>query len=369
VNPYPAPPWGYEICETPWTVQSLWWQYKYTLDERYLRRVYPMLRAATDFLIAFLKRGDDGKYHIIPTVSPENWGATVDFRLNRDCIIDLALTEFLLDAMLEGSRVLGADAALRTKWEEVRRNLAPYPAGDGPFGRVWLDVVDAPHEYVYNVPVTLAPVFPAEQVGLGSPPELLELARRTARLVRLEGGNDLVWQPLVRARLGMLDLDWFKREVRYSMTPLGVANDRLRQTGGRYRDDTNYDYMMRMGVWTENLSLPAVINECLLQSASGVIRIFPNTTNLGRSSFHKLRAAGAFLVSADWDGKTVTSLTLTSEKGARARVANPWGAARAAFSVGASTAAIPIDARDGRLEFDTRAGETYSLIPLPPGKA
>jgi hypothetical protein len=28
--------------------------------------------------------------------------------------------------------------------------------------------------------------------------------------VRLEGGNDLVWQPLVRARLGMLDLNWFK---------------------------------------------------------------------------------------------------------------------------------------------------------------
>ena len=72
-----------------------------------------------------------------------------------------------------------------------------------------------PAEYVYNVPVTLAPVFPGEQVGLGSLPGLLEMARRTARTVRLEGGNDLVWQPLVRARLGMLDLDWFKREVRY----------------------------------------------------------------------------------------------------------------------------------------------------------
>ena len=28
--PYPAPPWGYEICETPWVVQSLWWHYLYT---------------------------------------------------------------------------------------------------------------------------------------------------------------------------------------------------------------------------------------------------------------------------------------------------------------------------------------------------
>jgi hypothetical protein len=66
---YPAPPWGYEICETPWVVQSLWWQYLYTLDKDYLRRVYPMLRAATEFLAAYLKEGDDGKFHVIPTVS------------------------------------------------------------------------------------------------------------------------------------------------------------------------------------------------------------------------------------------------------------------------------------------------------------
>lgn len=361
VNPYPAPPWGYEICETPWTVQSLWWQYKYTLDKEYLRRVYPMLRAATDFLIAYLTKGEDGKYHIIPTVSPENWGATVDYRLNKDCIIDLALTEFLLDAMVEGSEALGADAELREKWKEVRRNLAPYPAAEGPYGRVWLDIVNAPVESVYNVPVTLSPAFPAEQVGLGSRPELLELARRTARTVRLEGGNDLVWQPLARARLGMLDLEWLKGEVRYCLTPLGVANDRVRQTGGRYRDETNFDFMMRMGVWTENLSLPAVINECLMQSYDGVIRLFPNTTNLGKARFRQLRAAGAFLVDASWDGETVGGVTIKSEKGATARVVNPWAPGRAEVILLSTGAAVRHTERRGVLEFATRSGEAYAV--------
>ena len=363
VNPYPAPPWGYEICETPWTVQSLWWQYKYTLDEQYLRRVYPMLRAATDFLVAYVKRGDDGKYHIAPTVSPENWGATVDFRLNRDCIIDLALTAFLLDAIAEGSRVLGLDADRRARWREVRANLAPYPAGGGPFGRVWRDVLDAPQEWIYNVPVTLAPVFPGEQVGLGSPREDLAVARRTARTVRLEGGNDLVWQPLVRARLGMLDLEWFKREVRYSMTPLGVANDRVRQVGGRYDDNTDFDFMMRMGVWTENLSLPAVINECLLQSWSGVIRLFPNTTGLGRTRFRDLRAAGAHLVSASWDGKQVGPVTVQSEKGAAVRIANPWAPRKLVVRSQPGGKVAALQMRDDVAEFPTRAGETYSLSP------
>jgi hypothetical protein len=363
VNPYPAPPWGYEICETPWTVQSLWWQYLYTLDKAYLQRVYPMLRAATDFLVAFVQKGDDGKYHIIPTVSPENWGATVDFRLNKDCIIDLALTAFLLDAMLEASQVLGVDPALRDTWTEVRRNLAPYPAGEGPFGRVWLDVVNAPHEYVYNVPVTISPVFPAEQVGLGSSPELLEIARRTTRTVRLEGGNDLVWQPLARARLAMLDLNWFKREVCYCMTPLGMANDRTRQTGGRYRDETNNDFMMRMGVWTENLSLPAVLNECMLQSYDGVIRVFPNTQNLGPASFHHLRATRAFLVSAAWNGSSVSQLAITSEKGAPARIANPWPARTVSVLTRPGAKAVSVRNANGILSFSTEAGASYSVRP------
>ena len=362
VNPYPAPPWGYEICETPWTVQSLWWQYKYTLDEPYLKRVYPMLRAAAEFVAAFVQKGDDGKYHVVPTVSPENWGATVDYRLNRDCIIDLALTAFLLDAVLEGSRVLGLDAERRVHWQDVRRNLAEYPVVDGPYGRVWLDVRDAPAEFVYNVPVTLAPVFPAEQAGLGSTAETLELARRTARTVRLEGGNDLVWQPLARARLGMLDLEWFKREVRYSMTPLGMANDRVRQAGGRYSDDTNFDFMMRMGVWTENLSLPAVLNECMMQSYDGVIRLFPNTAKLGPARFRDLRAAGAFLVSAAWDGKTVGEVALRSEKEATARIVNPWRSEAEARAAGSATAAARA-AAGGILEIRARAGETYTVRP------
>ena len=71
----------------------------------------------------------------------------------------------------------------------------------GPYGEVWLDILNAPAEHVYNVPITLAPVFPGEQVGIARSTAQLEMARRTARTVRLEGGNDLVYQPLIRARL------------------------------------------------------------------------------------------------------------------------------------------------------------------------
>lgn len=359
--PYPVPPWGYQISETPWTVQSLWWQYLYTQDVDYLGRVYPMLRAAARFVAAYVHKGDDAKYHIVPTVSSENWGFTVDFRLNKDCILDLALTQFLLDAATESAVVLGTDEEERARWKEIRQNLAPYPKAEGPYGEVWLDVVDAPVEYIYNVPITLAPVFPAEQVGIGRGEDQWEIARRTARLVRLEGGNDLVYQPLIRARLGMLDLDWFKRQVRYCSLPDGIANDRIRQVGGRYQDSTDFDFMMPMGVWTENFSLPAVLNECMMQSYTGTLHLFPNTNHLGRARFQNLRAAGAFLVSAAYDGTKVTEVSLLSEKGKAVRLAKPWPSGRIQVRRVSDGQSVPVRTEKGILVFDTEPGERYRI--------
>ena len=228
---------------------------------------------------------------------------------------------------------------------------------DGPHGRVWVDVADAPAEHVYTVPVTTSPVFPAEQVSERRRPDLLEIARRTVRTIRLEGGNDLVWQPLVRARLGMLDLDWFKREVLYSTLPGGYANDRVRQIGGRYRDTTNFDFMMRMGVWTENLSLPAVLNECMLQSHDGVIQLFPNTQNLGPARFENLRARGAFLVSAAWNGHDVQQVRIFSEKGVQARVLMPWPSA----VVTAAGTAVETQQAGNVMAFETKARAVYEI--------
>jgi hypothetical protein len=365
VVPYPAPPWGYEICETPWVVQSLWWHYLYTLDENILKRVFPTLQAAAQFIAGYVKKGSDGRYHVTPTVSPENWGCTVDFRLNQDCIMDLALIDFLLEAAVEASKTLKADASERKNWAEIRSNLAPYPSAAASDGEVWLDVPNAPLRWIYNIPVTLAPVFPGERVGLHSTGEQLDVARRTARTIRLEGGNDIVYQPLIRARLGMLDLNWFKEEVRYCLMPNGIVQDRVRQVGGRYKDSTDFDFMMRMGVWTENLSLPAVVNECMLQSYSGTLHLFPNTQNLGPARFRNLRAAGAFLVSAEWDGKAVGNVDLLSERGAPARVVNPWGKRKVQVRTATSTHSIEATMPGTTIEFPTRAGERYRIEREP----
>jgi alpha-L-fucosidase 2 len=361
IVPYPVPPWGYQICMTPWAVQSLWWQFLYTRDENYLARVYPTMRAAALFLATYLTKEDDGFYHVFPSVSSENWGCTVDFKLNKDCILDLVLIKFVLDAMVMASTILGQDAEERQHWKEISANLAPYPKATGPFGEVWIDIRNAPPEHIYNVPITLAPVFPGEQVGLDTGQNFFEIATLTAKTMWLEGGNDLVSQPLIRARLGMLDLSWFKKQIDYCLLPNGVSNDRVRESGGRYGLTTDFDFMMRMGLWYENFAVPVVLNECMLQSYTGTIRLFPNTLNLGPASFENLRAVGAFLVSAAHDGNHVVRFEVFSEKGAKLLFVSPWG--QNPVRITRLHDGRPVEAQNegGLWSLPTEAGEHYSI--------
>jgi hypothetical protein len=119
--------------------------------------------------------------------------------------------------------------------------------------------------------------------------------------------------------------------------------------------------MMQMGIWIENLSLPAVVNECLLQSYSGTLRLFPNTQGLGTASFQELRAVGAFLVSAAYDGKKIVRVEILSEKGAECRLAQPWGAAAVRITQ-LGSGRVVASRREGEIVvFSTQPGQRYRV--------
>ncbi len=84
--------------------------------------------------------------------------------------------------------------------------------------------------------------------------------------------------------------------------------------------------MDRMGIWFENFALPVVINECLMQSYKGTIRLFPNWPIQKDAEFHHLRAAGAFLVSASLKDGMVSKIEILSEAGSTLKMKLPWEA-------------------------------------------
>lgn len=336
MNSYPVPDWGWEICETPWTVQALWWHYLYSGDTGYLeKRGYEPIKAAVEFLVAYIKRPEargaqwkDTKYHIFPTVPPELYGLRPGFKYNYDCTVDLTMVKFVFKAFEEAVKVLGREKTeekLLADVKDILNNYPDYSTAESPkFGKVIVSVPGEHSQVVYNCPNALITVFPGEDHGLHSDSTTLELLKNTFRNQQNEGGNDLVFKNLQAARIGMLDLEKFKRQINYCLMPNGTASDRAIQVHGRYNDSGSYGFMDKMGIWFENFALPAVIDECLMQSYDGTIRLFPNWPLEKDAEFHDLRAAGAFLVSAVLKDGKVGEVEILSEKGSPLNIILPW---------------------------------------------
>lgn len=371
MNPYPVPHWGWEICETPWTVQGLWWHYLYSADTTYLRqRAYTPIKEAVQFLVAYMQRPEarggprwkDNNYHIFPTIPPELYALRPGFQYNYDCNVDLTLTKFIFKAFGQMTKVLHTEhqeAVLLKNIEDILNHYPAYPkATSEKYGEVLVSVPGEHDQVVYNVPSPLMPVFPGEDYGLDADDSTMQLLKHTYYNQQNEGGNDLVFINLQAARLGLLDLERFKRHVNYSLLPNGTATDKVMQVHGRYSDQTRYDYMGAMGIWFENFALPVVINECLMQSYNGVIRLFPNWNRSKDASFYQLRAVGAFLVSADFMGGAVKKVSVFCEKGGRLQIISPWGK-KGKIIRGKQRKDIDKE----QVTIDTQAGETILLQP------
>jgi alpha-L-fucosidase 2 len=112
-----------------------------------------------------------------------------------------------------------------------------------------------------------------------------------------------------------------------------------------------------------NFAGAAAVQEMLLQSYSGVLRLFPAVPATWKdASFETLRAEGAFLVSAEWEGGAVERVEIVSEKGGPCRLEGPF--LDAEFSA-QGIEKDDIEAEAGELRFATRPGQRVVLTRRP----
>jgi len=118
----------------------------------------------------------------------------------------------------------------------------------------------------------------------------------------------------------------------------------------------------RAGAWTESLGVAAPLQEMMLQSWDGALRIFPAWPKNLDARFESMRAEGAFLVTSAWSQGKVTSLSIRSEKGAPCKLYSPWpGGVRATDRDGKEVSVTPD--QYGRPSFATQAEMEYHLQP------
>ena len=113
-----------------------------------------------------------------------------------------------------------------------------------------------------------------------------------------------------------------------------------------------------MGIWFENFALPVVINECLMQSYNGTIRLFPNWPMEKDAEFNNLRAAGAFLVSASLKNGQVSKIEIISDAGTPLKMILPWENCIMVNAEGQTN----LESKE--IEISTKSGEILTFMPV-----
>ncbi len=120
--------WGTYPMAASWIVLHQWDHYLFTKDLDYLKRVYPTMKEAADFVLGFIIRDKNGKWVTAPSNSPENRyrlpsGET--FMLTYGATKDIQLIRELFHACIKAGTLLKEDKNYITRLQSVIKDLPP----------------------------------------------------------------------------------------------------------------------------------------------------------------------------------------------------------------------------------------------------
>lgn len=347
---------------TAWTAQLFWLYYRFTLDREFLQRAaYPFMKGALRVYEAMLE--EDGRHLALPvSVSPEFGGAGVE-AWGRNASYQLAMIHFLCRALQEGAAVLGLDAEECGRWAEIEARLplgAFGGSGDEPELLIW---DGQPLSESHRHHSHLAGIYPLDIFDPYGNEAHRRLVHHSLRRLTLRGTGEwtgwcVPWAAILHARLGngemaALLLETFRRAF---MGP-GYASTHDARFGGF----TVIDGRPAMMQVEAGEGAAAAVLEMLLHTAGGVLRVFPAVPAAWETAaFARVRAEGAFLVSAERENGATVRVTVHSEAGAPLRIANPWGDSPVAVR---REGGAPQFVRGRVLELVTNSGETLELTP------
>ncbi|MGA2115850.1 MAG: LamG-like jellyroll fold domain-containing protein [Bryobacteraceae bacterium] len=313
-----------------------------TYDLRYADRIYPFLREVGNFWEDYLKF-ENGKYMIYDDCPGEvgPWLGDWTYKRSSDWQVcpgnvnptnEIGYLRAVFKGLIDISAELRTDEDRRSSWRHILEHLPPFEITERN-GKPVLRL-DSPIEWAAGA------IWPAGQIGIDSDPKL-----REAALNALSAGGYNT-HPLSAPAL-----------VRAGYSSAAILEGMRKHVGGDYPNG----YVVWPGGGVETSStVPGTINEMLLQSYEGVLRVFPAWPKDRDADFGNLRAYGAFLVSGAMVKGEVKELAIESEKGKDCTLENPWLTKTLTLSRNGRKAE---SLTGGKVTFKTAVGERISIQP------
>jgi alpha-L-fucosidase 2 len=314
---------------------NMYAQYQYTGDANYLSQtVYPFMKGVVTFYQNKLSYdAGSGQYYMASSNAHETYWNV------KDAITDLAAVRSLFPVAIQTAQALQVDAQLTGQWQKILSNLAPYPTD----GTVYLPHDPPTVQTSNDENVACELIWPYGVTGIDAPDYTMAVATWKAR--PFPYGNVWANDAIQAARLGLGD----------------EANQGMKTMLQKYQNYPNGMTNNTNGVF-EYLGVHiGVMNESLLQSYNGRIRVFPalptDSTLVARFT---LAAKGGFLVTAEREAGDVKYVGLKSLNGNSATVVNPWS--NAAVQVrDIASGSVVLTSSAASLVFDTMAGGIYVI--------
>ena len=341
-------------------IAGLFWEYyQYTCDNKFLvQKAYPFMKKAAEFYVQKLQWDSlKNEYFLFPSQPYESP------RSNqlKNPVTDRNMIAANFSNCINAAKILHTDQLKIEQWQFIVDHLWPLPYRNVPdLGEV-IDLAWYPDGSIFpkledhgrwlNVMgQNTSLVFPAGLIGIDQTSSRAYKAESNIVRHHSPTANAISPEPIVAARLGMGNdvlmlmqngirrLQHFPQGLFYNIDHwynLSLYMDSVKNPDITTQRDYIYDErahypnklpakpFIQCGL--EPLSIyGAAVNEMLLQSNEGKIRIFPAIPDGWATSF-RLLARGAFMVSSEMqkDG-TIPGIFIESQKGSECRVVNPW---------------------------------------------
>lgn len=356
--PMDGPSWGAWPVGGAWLMTNLYEHFRFSGDTADLRRIYPLLRGQTQFLLDILVPYP-GKGWLVtaPSNSPENypaWPGNGDFfdevsgssltayTMAAGPTMDMHIIRDVFGAFAEAAALLTTDSAFAVDVRAARARLAPNQIGKHGQLQEWLedwDDLEPQHRHLSP----LWGLYPGSEITPERTPALAAAAAVTLDRRGTGGcGWSYAWKMGLRARL--YDGEKSLEQLRAMLTKSSLPN--LFSLCGRALQVDG------------NLGATAAIAEMLVQSHQNAIRLLPALPREWKDgSVTGLRARGGFDVEMSWLDSRVTRATVRAHMTRLCRIQ-----ATGTVTVTSDSRRVRVVQRDAdAIEFAAIAGRRYEL--------